>query len=94
MEPEKVLDLGSKSFSRISQECELYIKNEKERPLYSLRHTHFVDRFNKGTSTDLIAMQGNTSTEMLQKYYIQPHSKEVILKNHSRYFADYYSKKK
>ena len=91
---ERLFNRVSKSFSRISQECELYIKNEKERPLYSLRHTHLVDRFNKGTATDLIAMLGNTSTEMLEKHYIQPHSKEVIIKNHSRYFADYYSKKK
>ena len=87
---EKLVERVRKNFVRISRELGLYYFNNKPRPLYSIRHMNFTERYKKGVSMDKIANMGNTSPEMLRKNYITPHNQTNMLDIHNEYYSTEY----
>jgi len=87
---EKLVERIRKNFVRISRELGLYYFNNKPRPLYSIRHMNFTERYKKGISMDKIANMGNTSPEMLRKNYITPHNQVNMLEIHNEYYSTEY----
>jgi hypothetical protein len=82
---QKIYNRISKVFVRISKELDLYYRNGQSRPLYSIRHTFISNRYNSGTSLELLAKTSNTSEKMLRKHYLDNEDKMAI-EEHKRMF--------
>ena len=82
---QKIYNRISKVFVRISKQLDLYYRNGQSRPLYSIRHTFISNRYNSGTSLELLAKTSNTSEKMLRKHYLDNEDKMAI-EEHKRMF--------
>ena len=82
---QKLYNRISKVFVRISKELDLYYRNGQSRPLYSIRHTFISNRYNSGTSLELLAKTSNTSEKMLRKHYLD-NEDTMAIEEHKRMF--------
>ena len=82
---QKLYNRISKVFVRISKELDLYYRNGQSRPLYSIRHTFISNRYNSGTSLELLAKTSNTSEKMLRKHYLD-NEETMAIEEHKRMF--------
>tara|TARA_B100000902_G_scaffold356269_1_gene369802 strand:- start:1555 stop:2790 length:1236 start_codon:yes stop_codon:yes gene_type:complete len=82
---QKIYNRISKVFVRISKELDLYYRNGKTRPIYSIRHTFISNRYNSGTPLELIAKSSNTSTKMIQKHYLD-NEDTMMIEEHKRMY--------
>ena len=82
---QKLYNRISKVFVRISKELNLYYRNGQSRPLYSIRHTFISNRYNSGTSLELLAKTSNTSEKMLRKHYLD-NEDTMAIEEHKRMF--------
>ena len=82
---QKLYNRISKVFVRISKELDLYYRNGQSRPLYSIRHTFISNRYNSGTSLELLAKTSNTSEKMLRKHYLD-NEETMAIEEHRRMF--------
>jgi hypothetical protein len=89
---EKLYERIRKNFSRVSRELGLYYLNDKERPLYSIRHTFITNRHHKGISIDVIADASSTSAKVIKSNYLE-HDDKTFIKQERELFKDYYDKK-
>ena len=82
---QKIYNRISKVFVRISKELDLYYRNGKTRPIYSIRHTFISNRYNSGTPLELIAKSSNTSMKMIQKHYLD-NEDTMMIEEHKRMY--------
>ena len=82
---QKLYNRISKVFVRISKQLDLYYRNGQSRPLYSIRHTFISNRYNSGTSLELLAKTSNTSEKMLRKHYLD-NEETMAIEEHKRMF--------
>ena len=82
---QKIYNRISKVFVRISKQLDLYYRNGQSRPLYSIRHTFISNRYNSGTSLELLAKTSNTSEKMLRKHYLD-NEETMAIEEHKRMF--------
>ena len=82
---QKLYNRISKIFVRVSKELGLYYRNGQSRPLYSIRHTFISNRYNSGTSLELLAKTSNTSEKMLRKHYLD-NEETMAIEEHRRMF--------
>jgi len=82
---QKIYNRISKVFVRISKQLDLYYRNGQSRPLYSIRHTFISNRYNSGTSLELLAKTSNTSEKMLKKHYLD-NEETMTIEEHKRMF--------
>ena len=82
---QKLYNRISKIFVRVSKELGLYYRNGQSRPLYSIRHTFISNRYNSGTSLELLAKTSNTSEKMLRKHYLD-NEETMAIEEHKRMF--------
>ena len=82
---QKLYNRIGKVFVRISKELDLYYRNGQSRPLYSIRHTFISNRYNSGTSLELLAKTSNTSEKMLRKHYLD-NEDTMAIEEHKRMF--------
>ena len=82
---QKIYNRISKVFVRISKQLDLYYRNGQSRPLYSIRHTFISNRYNSGTSLELLAKTSNTSEKMLKKHYLD-NEDTMAIQEHKRMF--------
>ena len=82
---QKLYNRISKVFIRISKQLDLYYRNGQSRPLYSIRHTFISNRYNSGTSLELLAKTSNTSEKMLRKHYLD-NEETMAIEEHKRMF--------
>ena len=82
---QKIYNRISKVFVRISKQLNLYYRNGQSRPLYSIRHTFISNRYNSGTSLELLAKTSNTSEKMLRKHYLD-NEETMAIEEHKRMF--------
>ncbi len=82
---QKIYNRISKVFVRISKQLDLYYRNGQSRPLYSIRHTFISNRYNSGTSLELLAKTSNTSEKMLKKHYLD-NEETMAIEEHKRMF--------
>lgn len=90
---ERLYERIRKNFVRFSRELNLYIKNGKPRPLYSIRSMNTQVARLKGESLDSIAERFNTSTPMLQKHYLNSGNEHYLKERHFDLYKDYYTVK-
>ena len=87
----KLYERIRKNFRRISTNLNLYYFNDKERPLYSIRHMFITQRYNKDIPLDLIAETASTSPEVIKSNYLE-YDDQTFLKQEKRLFKDYYDR--
>ena len=90
---DKLYERIRKNFTRISRELKLYYFNNKERPMYSIRHTFITNRVNKDIPMQIVADTSNTSSEVIKTNYLE-YDDTTILNRHKKLFADFYTKSK
>ena len=88
---EKVYDRIRKNFTRVSRELELYYRNGKERPLYSIRHTFITNQVNQDVPMQIVADSSSTSIPVINSNYLEDDD-QTILKRHKRLFGKNYTK--
>ncbi len=88
---EKVYDRIRKNFTRVSRELELYYRNGKERPLYSIRHTFITNQVNQDVPMQVVADSSSTSVPVINSNYLEDDD-QTILKRHKRLFGKNYTK--
>jgi hypothetical protein len=80
-----------KIFVKVSNELGLYAVNKnskRQRPLYSLRASNFIETYAKSGNLDLIAKVGNTSTNMLNSRYLQKFSEQKIVEIYNKLYSN------
>lgn len=87
----KLYERIRKNFRRISTNLNLYYFNEKERPLYSIRHMFITQRYNKDIPIDVIADTASTSVDVVKSNYLE-YDDTTFLKQEKRLFKDYYDR--
>ncbi|MAE09561.1 MAG: hypothetical protein CL661_12525 [Bacteroidetes bacterium] len=90
---EKVYDRIRKNFTRVSRELELYYRNGKERPLYSIRHTFITNQVNQDVPMQIVADSSSTSIPVINSNYLEDDD-QTILKRHKKLFGKNYTKVK
>ena len=90
---DKLYERIRKNFTRVSRELNLYYLNNKERPLYSIRHTFITNRVNKDIPMQIVADSSGTSTPVIKSNYLE-YDDTTILNQHKKLFKDVYSKVK
>ncbi len=90
---EKVYDRIRKNFTRVSRELELYYRNGKERPLYSIRHTFITNQVNQDVPMQVVADSSSTSVPVINSNYLEDDD-QTILKRHKQLFGKNYTKVK
>ena len=90
---EKVYDRIRKNFTRVSRELELYYRNGKERPLYSIRHTFITNQVNQDVPMQIVADSSSTSIPVINSNYLEDDD-QTILKRHKQLFGKNYTKVK
>ena len=88
---EKVYDRIRKNFTRVSRELELYYRNGKERPLYSIRHTFITNQVNQDVPMQIVADSSSTSIPVINSNYLEDDD-QTILKRHKQLFGKNYTK--
>ena len=89
---DKLYERIRKNFTRISRELKLYYLNNKERPLYSIRHTFITNRVNKDIPMQIVADSSSTSPKVIKSNYLE-YDDTTILNQHKKLFKDVYCTK-
>jgi hypothetical protein len=77
----------------VSRELELYYRNGKERPLYSIRHTFITNQVNQDVPMQIVADSSSTSIPVINSNYLEDDD-QTILKRHKQLFGKNYTKVK
>ena len=74
---EKLFERIRKNFVRLSDDLGLYeLEDGRKRPIYVYRHSFITGRRKKGVDSNVLALHGNTSVQMINQHY------EVLTDDH------------
>ena len=76
-----------KTFERISDDLDLFVKDGQNRPIYVYRHSFISDRRRKGVDANIVALHSNTSVQMINQHY-QDMSDDHLLEIHNKVFPN------
>jgi hypothetical protein len=85
-----------KVFAKISKKLNLYYvpNSTRNRPLYSIRTSNFIETYARSGQLDLTAKVGNSSAKMLNNAYLNKFSTLKVIDIYHKLYSNNYSKNK
>jgi len=78
-----------KIFRKVTNSLGLYevADSKRNRPLYSIRTANFIETYAKSGNAELLARIGNTSTNMLNRSYLQKFSSSKLVEVYQKLYS-------
>ena len=78
-----------KIFRKVTNRLGLYevADSKRNRPLYSIRSANFIETYAKSGNAELLARIGNTSTNMLNRSYLQKFSSSKLVEVYQKLYS-------